>query len=216
MKKRIDKILSFVRPCNVFADIGCDHGKVAVSVKKSGVANKVIAADVSADSLQKAVDLADNEHIDGLIAVLSDGFNQIEEAVDEAVIAGMGGEEIIKILSRASVLPDRLILQPMKNAEKLRRYLTLSLGYPVTDDLIFFDGEKYYELIVCDKKSPYREYSEKDYVFGKDNDEKNEDFLRYCKNLADTYRAALAVVGKGESGKALGEKLRAVEEFLQR
>ena len=40
------------------ADIGCDHGKVAVWLVKNGKANTAICADLSARSLDKARRLA--------------------------------------------------------------------------------------------------------------------------------------------------------------
>ena len=214
MKKRLETLLSYVMPCGTFADIGCDHGLVAVSVLKSKICNKVIAADVSVASLRKAIKLADIEHIGGLIAVVSDGFDNIKEPVDEAMIAGMGGEEICKILSRCENFPNRLILQPMKNAEKLRRELVLDFGYPITDDFIFFDGEKYYDLIVADKSAEKTEYSEDDFVFGKGNLNGNGDFKRFAASLYKTYVQAINSA-KDEATKAdLERKIKSLERFL--
>ena len=42
----------------VLADIGCDHGKLAVASLLEGKCSKVIAGDISAESLKKAVKLA--------------------------------------------------------------------------------------------------------------------------------------------------------------
>ena len=210
MKKRFNVILSFVRPAKVFADVGCDHGKIAVAVKKSGAAEKVIASDVSAPSLRKARELADLERIDGLITVLSDGFSDIRERVDEACIAGMGGEEIIKILSAAKELPDRLILQPMKNSEKLRRFL-VGAGFPIEADKTIFDGDKFYDIIVADRRADITKYSDDDYFWGRDNGGDNEDFVRYLKGVIETYRVALPFA----SGDELRRKLARAEKKLR-
>lgn len=199
MNKRLETLLSFVKGCGTFADIGCDHGIIAVSVLKSGICERVIAADVSKDSLNKAVKLADNEAIDGLIPVLSDGFKAICEHVDQAMIAGMGGEEIIKILSEREDLPDRLILQPMKNSEKLRRTLYFEYRYPIVNDFTFFDGDKFYDLIVCDRSESFVEYDEEELTFGKGNVSGNEDFKRYAENL---YKTLLPVLEKTDDTKA--------------
>ena len=211
MKKRFNVILSFVRPCKVFADVGCDHGKIAISVAKSGIAGKVIASDVSEKSLVKAADLAVNEHIDGLITVLSDGFSKIAEPVDEAVIAGMGGEEIIKILRSAPTIPERLVLQPMKNAEKLRRVLVEELLYPIERDELFFDGDKFYDVIVADKNATPVIYTEDDLIWGRDNGGENEDFVRYLRGLIETYRIALPFA----KGDDVREKLACAEKKLR-
>ena len=214
MKKRLDVLISFVKPCRVFADIGCDHGIIAVGVFKRNIADRVIAADVSEDSLRKTIKLADNEHIDGLITVLSDGFKNICEPVDQAMIAGMGGEEICKILSECKTLPTRLILQPMKNAEKVRRLVIENMGYPVTDDFTFFDGDKFYDVIVADKREKPREYFEDDFLFGKDNLSGNEDFKRYAKNLAEIYTAAIEASSDPATKESLRSKLERIVRYL--
>lgn len=214
MKKRLDIILSHVLPCGTFADVGCDHGIVAVGVLKKGICRRVIAADISEASLRKAINLADNERIGGLVTVVSDGFKNINERVDEAVIAGMGGEEISKILIDCKFLPARLILQPMKNADKLRRLLVGTFHYPITDDYLFFDGEKYYDMIVADRRGTFKTYTENEIYFGKGNLGGNPDFIRYLNNLSATYKAALEVVEDAGTKRELTEKLCRINNII--
>lgn len=215
MKKRINEILSFVRPCKVFADIGCDHGKIAIAALKSGKCGKVIASDISVKSLQKAIDGAESEGAEGIEFVVSDGFKDIKDEVDQAVVAGMGGEEIIKILSDARSMPKRLILQPMKSAEKLRRFL-ISSAFNVECDRLFFDGEKYYDLIVADRLVPVYRYGEEEYRWGRDNDGDNPDFVRFLTNLIETYHAAEPYVLSESAKDDLKEKLLFAEEKFKK
>ena len=51
---RLETIASLIRPCKVFADIGCDHGYISLFVARSALAEKIIATDISALSLDKA------------------------------------------------------------------------------------------------------------------------------------------------------------------
>ena len=215
MKKRFEEILSFVKESECFADVGCDHGKIALSVLKSGKCKTVIASDISAESLKKVVKTADNEGIKGLIAIVSDGFESIPYAVDQAVIAGMGGEEICKILSAAKALPERLVLQPMKNAERVRRLVFSELGYASVADRTFYDGEKFYDVIVCDRGAAVREYGERDYRFGIDNLKGGADFVRYCSDLIATYEAALKSVGSERAKNELTEKIEELKEIVE-
>ena len=39
---RLDKIFSFVDECDIFADIGCDHGYLSKAVADSGKAKRII------------------------------------------------------------------------------------------------------------------------------------------------------------------------------
>ncbi len=149
MKERIIEIVKAIKPVKVLADVGCDHGyvtKLAISENKS---EKYIISDVSEKCLNKAKKLL-AEEIDGgkVTGVVSDGFKGIEFC-DEAVIAGMGGEEIISILTNSSFHPQTLVLQPMKNSPKLRRFL-IENGYKIITDYTFSCGRKFYDLIVAE------------------------------------------------------------------
>jgi len=44
----------------------------------------------------------------------------------------------------------KLILQPMRNQEKLRKYL-LTTGYEIIDEDVAFEDKKYYEITVVKK-----------------------------------------------------------------
>ena len=69
---------------------------------------------------------------------LCNGLERIEkQEIDDIVIAGMGGEEICSILESATFLPKTLVLQPMKNADKVRK-CALKLGYKFEKETLFF------------------------------------------------------------------------------
>jgi len=149
MTKRLQLLFDEIENCEVFADVGCDHGYIAEAVLKSGKSEKVIISDISEKSLQKAKNLLCEKYADRVKAVVADGFNGIDDKIDEALIAGMGGEEIAGILTRAKNLPKRLILSPQHNSDKVRIAL-LNLGYYIKKDTSFLDGKLYY-LIVAEK-----------------------------------------------------------------
>ena len=133
---RITELYSRLRPCRLFADIGCDHGFVAELAVKNGIAEKVYISDISAKCLAKAEKLLAVHIRTGTVeSYVSDGFAAFEETPDQALIAGMGGEEIVRILSEAKELPERLVLQPMKNASAVRRFLTQN-GYKLLEDVL--------------------------------------------------------------------------------
>ena len=150
MTERLKKIFSHIDDCKVFADIGCDHGYIAKAMIKSGKCQKVIISDISAKCLQKAVDLLSDEIEKGkAVGIVSNGFEKLPP-VDLALIAGMGGEEIISIMDCAKSLPDKLVLQPMKNLDKVRK-LCVEKGYKIILDYVFFEGGKFYDLIKLER-----------------------------------------------------------------
>lgn len=147
MTDRLTKIFEKIPECQVFADIGCDHGYIAKAMIKSGKANKVIISDISAKCLLKAEELLAQEISDGsAISVVSNGFEKVGFC-DVALIAGMGGEEICSIIESAITLPKTLVLQPMKNCDKVR-LCAVKAGYKIIYDQIFYSASKFYDLMV--------------------------------------------------------------------
>ncbi len=148
ISKRLEKIFSYLTACNYLADVGCDHGYIAKLALDSGIAKKVCISDISQKSLNKAINLLSGYSEDKVFSVVSDGLDLVPSSVDQVLIAGMGGEEIVKILSSSRFLPKKLVLSPMKNGKKVRELL-IELGYEIVHDTIFIDGEKFYFLITA-------------------------------------------------------------------
>ena len=190
--KRIDLICSCLRKAKTFADVGCDHGYCSQYMLEKGLCERAILSDISEGSLQKAKALLAEYIADGrAVAVLGDGFVGVPKDTEEVLIAGMGGSEIISILSdeKYGFIPQYFVLQPMHDSEKLRRYL-VEKGVRILRDDTFFDG-KYYDVIVGEYiigKKKECAYTDAEFEFGKDNlRERGEAFLsRIQKLLNDT------------------------------
>ncbi len=147
--KRIDTLCAHLKGGRLFADVGCDHGYCTEYMLKNGLCEKAIFSDVSKGSLKKAETLLAPFVAEGrAIGVLGDGFFGVPKEVDEVLIAGMGGSEIVSILSdeKYGFMPERFVFQPMHDTEKLRRYILASGGY-LERDYTFKDG-KFYDLLV--------------------------------------------------------------------
>ena len=165
MTERMKIISSYISSGKVFADIGCDHGYISKWVLDNDRFEKVIISDISKPSLQKAIDLL-KPYGDRVIAYLGDGFENFKIIPDECLIAGMGGEEIIKILKSAKTLPYSLVLAPQKNTNKVRETL-IKLGYKIINDFTFYSQKKYYDLIRAEKGED--SYTLDEIEFGRDN-----------------------------------------------
>ncbi len=174
---RLDILFDLIGEGEVFADVGCDHGYIAEMVIKSGKYKKVILSDISKKSLDKAVNLL-STYGDRVEFIVSDGFDSYTTQPDGAIIAGMGGEEIVKILS-GNILPNNLVLAPQKNTDKVRKIL-LDKGYKILKDFTFYSQGKFYDAISAEKGEDF--YSPKELIFGRDNlSEKPEGFIRKIK-----------------------------------
>ncbi len=214
MKERVAHICSLLPPCRVFADIGCDHGYMTEYMLKRGLCERAYISDISAKSLAKAERLLAPYLKEGkCIPVVADGLDGLPEPCDFVLIAGLGGEETVKMLSRA-YLPPRFLLQPMKNTEKLRRFL-VERGARLKRDYTFSEGKerrKYYDLILGEG-SGGDSYSEKEFRFGRDNLNGNSPypFLFEMKEELAKTRERL----KGDLGAASRAKLSALEKDLE-
>ena len=166
MTDRLNKIFELLPECEVFADIGCDHGYIAKAMLDSAKAKKVVIADISAKCLMKAEQLLKTELDTGKAeSVVSNGFEKVKDC-DLALIAGMGGEEIVGIISWAKILPQKLVLQPMKNADKVRT-CAVKLGYKIERDYVFKSSKKFYDIMLLVKGQD--QLSDEEIEFGRTN-----------------------------------------------
>lgn len=178
MSKRLQKICSSIPQCNTLCDVGCDHGYVGIEALNNGLAERVIFIDISPECLQKARENCDKRLKLRAEFVCRNGLGDIE--CDCAVIAGMGGLEIISILQNAKTLPKYLVLQPMRNVYDVRK--TLSENYKIISDFKFCDV-KYYDLIVAEYCDTGCKLSESELLFGKSNLENPEpDYIEFLRN----------------------------------
>lgn len=147
---RIETILSMIPHCDAVADIGTDHGRVALAVLQRGIAGRVVATDISAASLSKAQALAAAEGVIGMETRLGDGLRPISAGeADAAVLAGMGGRLIARILGDQEQTVRSiytLILQPMHSLRDLRQWLYEN-QYRIMDERLAREGDRFFHVL---------------------------------------------------------------------
>ena len=148
LQPRLQMLADLVPPGAILADVGTDHGYLPVYLLQKGAIKRAIASDIGAEPLDHARRTAE-EYGAALELRLCDGLAGIApHEVDTVVIAGMGGESIISILSAAPWTKDgcRLILQPMTRQELLRRWLAEN-GYRFTAEHLVEDKGTIYPIL---------------------------------------------------------------------
>lgn len=151
--ERLESIVELCPTTNIIADIGCDHGYVTSELVLENKAKMVVATEKSKDCLLKAVALADSINISPFISFrLGDGFEALTkyDKINCAVIAGMGGMEIIKILQKRPHKLTNFVLQPMTDVVALRQYLIENNLQIVVDKLVK-EKDKFYNVITVTK-----------------------------------------------------------------
>lgn len=157
ISKRLRYIIDITDNFNVIADIGTDHGYVAVGLLQEKKAHKVISSDISSNSLQKAIDYVKSNYLEDKIDTrVGSGLSVLQaDEADAIIIAGMGGVLISKILeddydNKFSKKSPTLILQPVQQASNLRYYLYEN-NFDIIDEHYIDDMGKYYHIIIAKK-----------------------------------------------------------------
>jgi len=154
LDNRLSACAGFVRPGSPAADIGTDHGQLPVWLVREGVVPHAIACDLREGPLSRARQAIAQAGLTGSIETrLSDGLAGIlpHEAGD-IIMAGMGGELIISIISAAAWLRHpryRLILQPMTNDQNLRAFLCRQ-GFDILEERAAVAGKHAYTVMCCE------------------------------------------------------------------
>lgn len=134
------------------ADIGTDHAYIPIELVASGRIPSAIAMDINPGPLQKASEnIAAYGLSDRIECRHSDGFaSMIDNEADCAVIAGMGGDLICRIISDRPEAVHELVLSPHTHYEKVRHTLR-HLQYEIKSERMVNDSGKFYLVIKAEK-----------------------------------------------------------------
>ncbi len=183
LDNRLSLCAGFVRENTRLADVGTDHAYLPVGLAAEGKILSAVACDVRTGPLENAKTNILRFGVEDIVkTVLSDGLDEVspDEAFD-IVMAGMGGELIVKIISRTQWLYDksrRLILQPMTRAGTLRLFLYEN-GFSIKEEKACVSGRKCYSVMMCEYDGIKRPCSRKFEYFGLLSDDGSDDAKRY-------------------------------------
>lgn len=153
LDNRLALCAEYVRQDAALADIGTDHAYLPVWLVRTGKISSALACDLREEPLRHGQATIEKYHAEKLVKTrLSDGLKNISpHECDDIVIAGMGGELIVQILSRAPWVKDvgkRLVLQPMSKAEVLRSYLS-NEGFQILREEAVRSFGRIYSVMQC-------------------------------------------------------------------
>lgn len=148
LSKRLEAVAGLVSDSQCVADVGTDHGYIPIYLVENQKAEKAIAMDINKGPLLRA---EENIEIHGLAnqieTRLSDGLKKVLPGeCDAVVIAGMGGNLVIKILEEGKHIRQSVrewILQPQSELWKVREYLVANEYCIVDEDIVEEDGKIY-------------------------------------------------------------------------
>ncbi len=148
LSERLTAVARMVTTGLTVADVGCDHGYLAIHLINKGIAPHVIAMDINKGPLEHATlhvtEAGLSERID---LRLSDGLEALDKGeADCVVMAGMGGRLMTDIMTKGSEVLSgvrELIMQPQSDIEYVRRHLEDNGYRIISEDIVFEDGKFY-------------------------------------------------------------------------
>ena len=149
ISKRLRTVAELVSGRTV-ADIGTDHGYVPLYLYEQGKIEKALACDINRGPLEKAKENIASAKAERVVeARLGSGLTPVRIGeVESAVIAGMGGMLICRILADSPQVVQslrELILSPQHDQETVRRYVA-QIGFAITEEKLVKEDEKYYHI----------------------------------------------------------------------
>lgn len=136
-------------------DVGSDHGLLAVSCLENSIADSVICTEIHEGPAGHSKEaLKDAGFGDRSQVMVTDGLDGIElQKGDIIVIAGMGGLNIIDIITRClgnepeDVLKEvRFVVQPQKSVNLVRKFFS-ERGFVFGDESVCTDRDFFYIIM---------------------------------------------------------------------
>ncbi len=155
---RLQALADFVPEGSRAADIGTDHGYLAVALIEQGRSGFVVAGDKNRGPFEAAKRTVHENAIgeEQISVRLGDGLAVVKPGeVDTVCIAGMGGilmNTILEASPEVTAQLKTLVLQPMNGAAELREWLYDHEWHIVDENLVIDDG-RIYEIIKAAKGS---------------------------------------------------------------
>lgn len=210
LSTRLQNIADLVDKRRV-TDIGCDHGKLVAYLFENKRIDYAFVTDISLPSVKKAVSILNDMQVDFDWAC-GDGTEKItsDHKIEEGIISGMGGLEIVKIFQNSTLEINDWVLQPQNNETTLKKYL-IKNKYEIIKDFIVKDKNIYYNILRVQKSEKKQKLSEYRMMFGKENFENNKYFPMYLKYLKQKLEKILIVLPKFKKGK-IKRQLRLVNK----
>ena len=151
MNRRLSAIAALIQDGKGLADVGTDHGQLPVFLAQGGYSGALFASDIREGPLSAARRTAAEAGLAARIRfLLCDGLKLCPpDEIDTIVIAGMGGDMIVKILDEAEWCMDaryRLLLQPMTKCEVLRYWL-VNNEFGIESETLVEDGGILYQVL---------------------------------------------------------------------
>lgn len=218
LSKRLAAVAELMEECRSMADIGTDHGYIPIYLIEHKKTGHAIAMDINRGPLERAKEhiklYGMNEYIE---LRLSDGAKELQPfEVEVAVVAGMGGRLMMKILEDSKEVFQTMkffVLQPQSEYGFVRHFLETQ-GFCIQSENMVLEDGKYYPMMRVAKGS-MKLAKECFYEYGSFLlQEKNPVLREYLNKEQKNYKEIIEKLSRGSSEKQR-KRIKEIEELLQ-
>jgi len=184
ISNRLKSLAGLVVNTDKVIDVGSDHCLLSIYLVKNNIVDSLISSDINQNALSGGLkNIRKYKVEDKINIVLGDGISMIDENIDTAVIAGMGINTIIKILSHKNIKHlNKLIIQSTGDYFLLRNFI-VTKRYYISHEAVIYDKGKYYINIVFTRGK--KRYSIKELRFGPILMHANKEYFKYLLKKQD-------------------------------
>ena len=216
--KRLRAAADWVEPCDIIADIGCDHGRLGAMLLLENRARHLIASDISEKSLQKAKHCLKRHGLTGRAEFfVADGLEALEQTVDTVCILGMGGDTLSGILLRGQdkLKGASLVLGAHTNLYMVRKTLQ-AIDYRIVGEQVVRSEGRMYVLLRAVPKSGIEEpYTRRELMLGPIFlEERPESWRPWLERRRHYLHKSVSAMKTAENPQNEKRLLRAQEELM--
>jgi tRNA (adenine22-N1)-methyltransferase len=209
VSKRLKTIVSLIPSGSKVADIGSDHGYLLLLLASRGDCSRLFGVENKRGPYERLSSaILSSPYSRKIELSFSDGLEALNDDFDTVVIAGMGYENIAKIvlkdINKTREFP-HFIVDSHTSLYELRK-LFVSLNYAIEDERIIYERGVFYEIVSFLKSDGKLDYSEDELHFGPILLKNKE------KLLLKKYELSIARLEEQEKGKE--QKNSEIEEKI--
>lgn len=154
LSKRLQKVADLIPMRAKIADIGSDHAYLPTYLVEQGKAVKAVAGEVNQGPYETAKRTVEEAGLSDKIDVRRGNGLEVITAgeADTITVCGMGGGTIVEILAAGKDKlygVKKMILQPMVDSDRLRKWLHQN-GWRITVEELVMDEGILYEILLAE------------------------------------------------------------------
>lgn len=215
LTNRLKEVLAYINPSDKLADIGCDHGYLALEAINKGLKLVQLVDNKEKPLAVAKKNLVDYESKAKVVYTLASGLTNILDEINVVAICGIGGDLISMILNDSIDIAKKmnsLILQANTKVRDLREYLNKH-SFEIIDEKIVYDKGKFYQIIKCSYQENAHCLSEIEIKYGpkliKNKTNVFIDFLKYKLNHLKNIKNSIIDINH-----PINKEINEIEEIL--